>query len=57
MKTKISPGSYGVSLIDDDSPVYVVQRVNGGFVFVSSRFDDAPSEWLKLSTVDFWPLT
>jgi len=50
-------GAFGVDLNQDNSPVYVVQRVNGLSLLCSIRFDDPPCCWVTIDKNDFWPLT
>jgi hypothetical protein len=49
-------GSFGVNLNDDNSPMYIIQRVKGRFLLCSVRFDDPPCCWVTIHQDDFWPL-
>jgi hypothetical protein len=49
-------GFFGVDLNDDNSPLYVVQEVDGLFLLCSTRFDDPPCSWVTIYLQDFWPL-
>lgn len=57
MKNQITIGAYGVNVNDDNSPVYIVQAVDGQSVSVSERYDTPKHEWIKLDQSDFWALT
>lgn len=49
-------GAFGVHLDNDNSPVYIVQRVKGDILLCSIRFDDPASEWIPISRSRFWLL-
>jgi hypothetical protein len=48
--------AFGVDLNDDNSPLYVVQEVDGLFLLCSTRFDDPSCSWVTIHLQDFWPL-
>jgi len=53
----MKPGIFGVNLADNNSPLYIVQRVSGLALLCSVRFDDPPCCWVTIEKEDFWPLT
>ena len=57
MKNQITIGAFGVNVNDDNSPVYIVQGVQGQAVLISERFDAPSSDWIKINAQDFWALT
>lgn len=48
--------SYGVDLEQDNSPLYVVQRLEGDFFLCSERFDEPSCSWVRIHKENFWPL-
>ena len=49
-------GSFGVNLNDDNSPMYIIQKVKGSNLLCSIRFDDPPCCWVTIYLDDFWIL-
>lgn len=49
-------GSFGVDLNNDNSPLYVVQQVQGLCLLCSTRFSDPPCSWVTIQKGDFWLL-
>jgi hypothetical protein len=49
-------GSYGVNTLEDNSPLYVIQRIRGDALLCSVRFDDPPCSWVTIQKGDFWLL-
>lgn len=48
--------SYGVDLEQDNSPLYVVQRLDGDFFLCSERFDCPSCSWVRIHKDNFWSL-
>jgi hypothetical protein len=57
LENRMKPGIFGVNLADNNSPLYIVQRVSGLALLCSVRFDDPPCCWVTIEKEDFWPLT
>lgn len=49
-------GSFGVNTLENNSPLYVIQRIKGSFLLCSTRFDDPPCSWVTIHKEDFWTL-
>ena len=49
-------GSFGVNTLEDNSPLYVIQRIKGAVLLCSTRFDDPPCSWVTIQKGDFWLL-
>jgi hypothetical protein len=49
-------GSYGVNTLNDNSPLYIVQKVKGSILFCSTKFDDPPCSWVRIQKDNFWCL-
>lgn len=49
-------GSYGVNTLQDNSPIYIVQKIKGSILLCSTKFDDPPCSWIKIQKKDFWLL-
>ena len=48
--------SYGVDLEQDNSSLYVVQRLEGDFFLCSERFDCPSCSWVRIHKDNFWSL-
>jgi len=53
---ELKKASYGVDLEQDNSPLYVVQRLEGDFFLCSERFDEPFCSWISIHKENFWPL-
>ena len=53
---ELKKASYGVDLEQDNSPLYVVQRLEGDFFLCSERFDAPSCSWVSIHKKNFWPL-
>jgi hypothetical protein len=55
-QASMKKGSFGVNTLQDNSPLYIVQRIKGAVLLCSTRFDDPPCSWVTIQKGDFWLL-